>query len=214
MKKNHLLLLFDFDGVIADSMGLVRVFYNKIHKKYNLPYAYTEQDISKLFYKNVYEGLADAGLPTNKARAFLDDMKKMTFENETLYEPFEGIEDVLRTLHNDNHLMGIISSNHTTIIETFLKKHNLASIFNHLHGAEEKTSKVEKIKQSMNSLRFEEKNTYYIGDTVGDIKEGKEAKVHTVGVSWGYHKKEDLQNAKPTFLFTKPAQLLELSDLS
>lgn len=208
------LLLFDFDGVIADSMGLVRIFYNKIHKKYNLPYAYDERDISKLFYKNVYEGLADAGLDPKKARAFLDDMKTMTFENETLYEPFEGIGDVLRKLHNDNHLMGIISSNHTTIIETFLKKHTLASLFNHLHGAEEKTSKVEKIKQSMENLHFEENNTYYIGDTVGDIKEGKEANVYTVGVSWGYHDTKDLERAHPTFLFNKPAQLLKLSKAS
>lgn len=194
-------------------MGLVRVFYNKVHKKYNLPYAYTERDISKLFYKNVYEGLADAGLPPNKAHAFLDDMKKMTFENEELYEPFDGIEDVLRTLNRDNHLMGIISSNHTTIIETFLKKHKLDSLFNHLHGAEEKTSKVEKIKQSISSLKFDHNKTYYIGDTVGDIKEGKEAHVHTVGVSWGYHNKKELKDAKPTLLCTKPAQLLQLSDL-
>lgn len=204
------LLIFDFDGVIADSMKLVKVFYNKIHKKYHLPYANNEKVISDLFHKNVYEGLADAGLPKEKARDFLEDMKKMTFENEDSYEPFEGIKESLYYLYKKGYLIAIISSNHTDIIDRFLNKYDFDDIFTEIHGAEANTSKVEKILLLMNKLNFENKYTYYIGDTVGDVKEGSEAKVHTVAVSWGYHSKKDLQLASPEFLFNKSSDLKSL----
>lgn len=208
--NNKKLLLFDFDGVIADSMKLVRVFYNKIHKKYGLPYADNEKDVSSLFHKNVYDGLVDAGLSKDKAKDFLEDMKKLTFENEDLYEPFDGIRNALSNLHNKGYSIGIISSNHTDIIERFLDKYSFDDIFKEIHGAEERTSKVEKIDLVMEKLKFDKETTYYIGDTVGDIKEGKEAQVHTVAVSWGYHTKEELQSAKPEFLFDMPGDLMEL----
>lgn len=201
------LLLFDFDGVIADSMKLVRVFYNKIHEKYGLPYAETEKDVSNLFHKNVYEGLVDAGLPEDKAHDFLEDMKRLTFENEDLYEPFDGIKDVLFTLKEKGYILGVISSNHTKIIEQFLEKYSFGDIFEEIHGAEERTSKVEKINYLMNKLGFDKSQTYYIGDTVGDIKEGRAAGVHTVAVSWGYHTKEELEQENPEYLFEKPEEL-------
>ncbi len=205
--KEKKLLLFDFDGVIADSMGLVRIFYNKIHEKYGLPYANTEKNISDLFHKNVYEGLMDAGLPSDKAHDFLNDMKKMTFENEGLYLPFDGIKEALNVLYKKGHTLGIISSNHTDIIKRFFEKYSFDDIFTEIHGAEENTSKVEKIKMLMEKLGFAATETYYIGDTVGDVGEGKIAGVHTVAVCWGYHSRLELESADPEFIFDVPKEL-------
>ncbi|MCD6109411.1 HAD family hydrolase [bacterium] len=211
--NNKKLLLFDFDGVIADSMKLVRVFYNKLHKKYGLRFATCDEDISKMFYKNVYEGLIDLGLHKDKAHDFLNDMKKLTFQNEDSYKPFNGIKEVLQILNDNKHILVIISSNHTDIIKKFLKKYSFDNIFKEIHGAEEQTSKVEKIGSVKQNLSFDCNSTFYIGDTVGDIKEGKKACVHSVATSWGYHSKEILKQFKPEFLFNKPADLEKLIDI-
>jgi len=52
---------------------------------------------------------------------------------------------------------------------------------------------------------------YYIGDTTGDIKEGKEAGVKTVGVTWGWHSKALLAASRPDYLFDTPEDLLQLN---
>jgi len=205
--NNKKLLLFDFDGVIANSMKLVYIFYNELHKKYGLTYAKTEEDVSKMFYKNIYDGLIENGLQKERVHDFLNDMKKLTFKNENLYKPFNGIKKTLRTLCDKGYDLIVISSNHTDIIKRFLDKYSFDNIFDEIYGAEEKTSKVEKIDFVRKKLKFKKHDTFYIGDTVGDIKEGRKAGVHTVATSWGYHSEDVLKLSNPELLFNKPEEL-------
>ena len=54
-------------------------------------------------------------------------------------------------------------------------------------------------------------NIYYVGDTTGDIKEGKQAGIKTVGVTWGWHSKEKMAAAGPNYLVDHPRELLQLN---
>jgi len=50
--------------------------------------------------------------------------------------------------------------------------------------------------------------TYYVGDTAGDVREGRAAGVRTVAVTWGWHSREKLAAAGPEFLVDNPVELL------
>jgi phosphoglycolate phosphatase len=52
--------------------------------------------------------------------------------------------------------------------------------------------------------------SFYIGDTVGDIKEARAAGVWTVAVTWGWHSRERLLAARPDFLVDTPEELLQI----
>jgi len=61
-----------------------------------------------------------------------------------------------------------------------------------------------------------EPEQWYVGDTVGDIVEGKAAGVRTIAagvrtiaVGWGWHDAERLLGASPDYLAQTPADLLE-----
>lgn len=58
--------------------------------------------------------------------------------------------------------------------------------------------------------KFNHATYSYIGDTVGDIKEAKSAKVTTVAVTWGWHDLDQLQQAQPDSLVHHPSELLSL----
>jgi phosphoglycolate phosphatase len=73
-------------------------------------------------------------------------------------------------------------------------------------------SKKEKILYAIKKYQVAPQDIYYIGDTTGDIKEGKEAGVKTVGVTWGWHSKEKMASAKPDYLFDTPQELLLLNE--
>ncbi len=75
-------------------------------------------------------------------------------------------------------------------------------------GADIEKSKVIKIKKQKE--KYPNSEIYYIGDTVGDIKEGKKAGIKTIAVSWGFHTKKQLEQEKPNFLIDKPKDLSQL----
>jgi len=73
------------------------------------------------------------------------------------------------------------------------------------------SAKKEKILYAAKKYNVVLQDIYYIGDTTGDIKEGKQAGVKTVGVTWGWHSKEKMAAAEPDYLFDNPQELLKLN---
>jgi phosphoglycolate phosphatase len=55
-----------------------------------------------------------------------------------------------------------------------------------------------------------ERPAWYVGDTVGDILEAREAGVRTVGAAWGWHGPERLGRVRPDRLAHEPQDLLDL----
>ena len=51
---------------------------------------------------------------------------------------------------------------------------------------------------------------YYVCDTVGDIREARDAGIRTVAVTWGWHSRERLAAAHPDRLIDVPEKLLAL----
>lgn len=49
----------------------------------------------------------------------------------------------------------------------------------------------------------------YFGDTNTDMKTGKNAKMTTVGVLWGFRGREELAAFHPEFLLEKPQDILK-----
>lgn len=51
------------------------------------------------------------------------------------------------------------------------------------------------------------KGSFFITDTSGDVREGKEAGIKTIATTWGYHTKEELVEAKPDYIVDDVQQL-------
>ena len=64
----------------------------------------------------------------------------------------------------------------------------------------------------MSEFKANKDQTYYVGDTTGDIREAKTAGVRTVAVAWGWHSRERLLAAQPEFVVDKPEDLLAVED--
>jgi len=76
-------------------------------------------------------------------------------------------------------------------------------------GAETGRSKVEKIRDL--TARFAGQEAYwYVGDTAGDIREAREAGVTPLGVAWGWHDPELLEQAGAQRIAATPAELLAI----
>ena len=61
--------------------------------------------------------------------------------------------------------------------------------------------------------RYQDLPGYYVGDTKGDMIEGKKAGALTVAVTWGWHTREKLADASPDHMVHTPAELVTLLSL-
>lgn len=200
------LLIFDYDGVIVDSLDVVVKILQELQKKYNLPQINHKNDVRKLFKINFFESIQKVGISKEKGQALLSEIKDLSLVLHKEFHPFPGIVSLLKTVAHQC-TMAIISSNHSETIRSELNNFGLNGIFPQILGGETKTKKVKKINDLAKYYLSPKENIFFITDTTGDIQEGKQAGIKTVGVSWGYHSKAWLQKANPDYIFEKVEDL-------
>ncbi len=202
MKK---LFIFDFDGVIADSLPFYEEMVKRHLEQIGSPIITTRDQFLDLFDGNFYESLHERGV----------DMK--TFNDAVIgaapdidyakIRPVEGLLPVLKTLARDNSLL-VISSNLSSVIRTFLSRYAFDGIFADVLGADFMLSKTSKIDHAVEERHARRDRTYYVGDTVGDIKEGQAARVRTVAATWGWHPRERFAEVVADYVIDAPEDLL------
>lgn len=209
-KQDKKLIIFDYDGVIVDSIDVVKDIYNEICKKYNFPPAKSKQDIANLFDKNFFESLKQFNFSPLKIKSFLNEAKELLIKKQHKIKLFDGIAKMLKKLSTNKNILIIISSNHSETIKSLLKKYQLDEYFDLIVGAEKEKSKIKKINSIVKQFDFKKENTYYIGDTMGDILEGQKARVKTVAITWGYQNTKKLATTNPNFICNKTSDLAKL----
>jgi len=200
------LLIFDYDGVIVDSIEVIRKAYNSVHAHYNMPYADTHEAISKKLEKNFFQTLADYGLTQEQITKYFHEIKEKIESYEDQIMPFPDMQTLLAQTAA-LYSCAIVTSGHKETVMKVLTRYNMHNHFRLLLGADSEQSKVRKIEKTLAHFGIEKEYTYFISDTSGDILEGKEVGVTTIGVSWGYHTKETLASANPDYLFETVGEL-------
>ena len=200
-QENKKFILFDFDGVIADSFAPAFEVNKVIHPRV------TEDDYRKLFEGNINEREYATEKHTNECRHDIDFFKEYIPKMKERVTVVPEMEKVISKLA-ESYTLIIVSSTITSPIQEFMGKYNLARYFNEIMGNDVHTSKVEKIKMIFSKYKISPEKCVFITDTLGDMREAQKTKVGTIGVSWGFHKIETLLFGKPFRIANKPSDLL------
>lgn len=199
------LLLFDFDGVIVDSLSVYERTVKTCLEKIGNPIVQTREDFLDLFEDNFYDGIVKKGVDLKEFMAASKDILNSVHYEDM--EPHRFLFPVLEALHQE-HFLAIISSNTTTVIRKALEKYQIDGYFQEVLGSDTAYSKQEKINLAMYLFGIAQNQIYYIGDTVGDIREARNAGVRAIAVTWGWHTRERIMAAHPDFMAERPEDLL------
>ncbi len=113
-------------------------------------------------------------------------------------KPFPKVKLILRYLKLKGIKLIILSSHPQKEIEKELKRYKLGDYFRCIYGGiHDKTSGIVRV---IKDNKLKRRETAFVGDMTSDIKAGKKTKVITIAVTWGYHLKDKLLEAKPDYI--------------
>jgi len=197
------LVMFDYDGVIVDSLAEFLEGWTRACGACGFEIRSPEEAIG-LFDENVYLSMGRQGVDNATIDRILDLFKASS--NFSSVELFPGMANALESIAVRNTVI-IITSNLSIAARAVLERNNIRCVTDVI-GAEHEKSKIKKI--AAVTARFPELTPYYVGDTRGDLLEGREAGALTVGVTWGWHTAAKLREGQPDYLVDTPAELAAL----
>jgi phosphoglycolate phosphatase len=199
--QQHLIML-DFDGVIADSLGDQSEVFVRTLRGEGLDHLATPSHFLDFLETNWFAALDAAGVPVEVA-AQLED----SFRDLPSPALFPGMAAVLERLAAA-HTVLVITSARTDDVERILEERGVNGVAEVIGGDQEasKTRRIRSARERFGRAR----PAWYVGDTVGDILEAREAGVRTVGAAWGWHGPERLARVAPDHMAHAPCDLLEL----
>jgi phosphoglycolate phosphatase len=205
------LMLFDFDGVLVDSLSLYEKSVNLCLERIGQRPIETLEEFLDLFEENFFSAIARRGVDVAQ---FMAASKEVTPTLDYgVVKPVANFIPVLDELKKHSALV-IISSNSSFAIRLMLMKYGFDPYFDDILGADFAFSKIEKIRHAMDRYSTSGNHSLYVCDTAGDIREAREAGVRTVAVTWGWHPRSRLEKALPDVIVDEPKNLLGLASLT
>ena len=201
------LLIFDFDGTLADSYHWFASRLNLVAEKYNFRTVKPdEQDMLRQLHARQilnYLGISSWKLPMVVAH-----MRKLMSQDIESIRLFDGVSSLLETLYRSGFEIGIVSSNKLVNVEKVLGDHNRLISFKEcgtsLFG---KPRKIRAILRKANKMP---ERALYLGDELRDTEAAREIGVDICSVTWGYNLPGALAGQKPTYLVDSVADIAGL----
>ena len=192
-------VIFDFDGVIADTYDYGKSIVEKIG-----------HDVSDDVFKAHHDGNVYEEPKISFTEESSEEYFKKYYENVHETKPFISLNQI--KLFDKNYDLFIISSNIEKGIEKFLL-HNKMNYFKEVLGKDFHKSKIEKFKYLFKKYDLKKEDCIFITDTLWDIFEWHKVWVETIAVDFWFHERERLKKWNPFKIVSNFDEILEMKEV-
>ncbi|MCD6204178.1 MAG: HAD hydrolase-like protein [Candidatus Marinimicrobia bacterium] len=193
------LVIFDFDGTLADSFPWLTGVVDRVAEKFQFP-KIPKSEHGLLRNYDAKKLLKHLGLPLWKALMISNHMRKMMNEEIHTIPLFEGVDHLLTRLHEKKVELAIVSSNSTENVLQVIGQELVAKI-TYFECGVSIFSKSSKLRKVLSKSGIPAKEVIYIGDEIRDIEAARHVGISSGAVAWGYNTIESLSARHPTELF-------------
>lgn len=205
------LILFDYDGVLADTLDDLLQFGQQACNELGVDHRVTKEDLSNLEVMSFATYGRACEVPEHLVSEFVRICLHLFAEKKTPPAVFAGLSEVMRDL-SIRHTLVIVTTNTSQNVNAFLAQHGLDGLVQAVYGVDTPGSKAHKI--SLARERFMGNNTpmgaFMIGDSLSDMLAAKEASVTSIAVTWGHQGLKQLLRGNPDHVVHSPHALIEI----
>lgn len=212
---NPKLIIFDFDGTLADTTATILATYAMAIKELGAESRTAAECQATIGlplregFRQLYPEFSDAQLDRCVAV-----YRKIFNENKQLLAPklYPGVGETLNELANRGVQMSVASSRSRESLIEFCEKCGIIHQFDLILGADDVTlakPHPEPVLLTLNRLARDAGDVLVVGDMPVDIAMGKGAGCRTVGVSYGNSAPSDLVNAGADYIIDSFPDLLK-----
>ena len=204
------LVLFDFDGVLADTLEDMLRFAQEVCDELGVKHTVVQTDLSELEVMS----FATFGRACETPEDLMDEfVRKCTGKFAEKKSPpaiFDGLWEVVRKLA-ESHLLAVVTGNTEGNVRAFLEEHGLEGCVRAVYGVDMPGSKAEKILMAKSRFATQADTVFMVGDSLSDIRAARQAGVKSIAVTWGHQSVERLVGAVPDYVVRFPEELIELT---
>lgn len=193
------LVVFDFDGTLADSAAWMTRTLPRICDEFGLT-RLDADEIEKLRGQSSREILRHMHIPPWKLPAIAARMRKLSADEAASIPLFEGAPDLLATLKARGFSLGVASSNSVVTIREVLGPGPAGQI-DFFECAIELFGKAARLRRIARVAGIPPQRAIYIGDETRDIEAAKLAGFGSGAVLWGYATSEAPPGLSPMHSF-------------
>lgn len=187
-------ILFDFDGVLVDTLDVVFAINQE-----------ADPNITLEQYKAHFDGNVHEAIKAGKKKRILDFDERYKLRTRELKIP-EVLKEIVKDLSLKCNL-AIVSSTHSSSIEEILDREGLSSCFKDILGCDVDTSKVVKNKMFLEKYNTSPEDAIFITDTTGDVGEARVCGIKSIAVTWGFQERATLEKSNPARIVSSPEEL-------
>lgn len=206
MKK---VIIFDFDGTIADTLDALVTVVNRLAVEFGYAQI-SPEELSILRKLTARDVISYSGISVLKIPFLVKKVKSELKSKISELKPIQGMQETLNTLKNEGFRLGIITSNSQENVVEFLKVNQLDNLFEFIHSGVTIFGKTTIINNVLRQKQIKPESVIYVGDETRDIEASKKANIKIVAVSWGFNSQEVLAQQKPDYLIHQPHELIDI----
>ena len=205
------LIIFDYDGVLADTLDDLLRFGQQACDKLGVNHVVTKADLNKLEVMSFTTYGRACEVPEHLVDEFVRISLHLFAEKESPPAIFAGLSDVVKRL-SVNHKIAVVTTNSSQNVHAFLVQHGLDNLVHAVYGVDSPGSKAQKISMARERLLEHEKgeSVFMVGDSLSDVLAAKEASVTSIAVTWGHQSLENLLRGNPDHVVSSPRDLIEI----
>lgn len=216
MGRDIKLVIFDFDGTLADTKENIILTFQMTMKELGVEIKSRQECAATIgltledAFKVLYPGMA-----AEKYILLRDTYRRIFKENRKILVPglFPEVMETLEELRRRGYLMSIASSRQSPSLQSFLEDMKIAHLFEYAVGGdnvEHPKPAPDAVLQILRHYNLSAEEAFVVGDMPFDINMATNAGVKSCGVTWGNADAAQLKESGANYVIDKMSQLLEI----
>jgi phosphoglycolate phosphatase len=204
------LVMFDFDGTLADSLPWFASVINAVADTYRFK-RIAAHEVDQLRGYNARQIMRHLGVPMWRLPFIARHMQALTAANIDRVALFDGIDRVLDDLAKAGITIGVVTSNAEANVRRVLGPANAARVAYYECGVS-MFGKHSRFRAILKRSGMSPQHALYIGDELRDYEAASRAGIRFGAVAWGFTRIDALLAHQPDEVFRQVDDLRALAD--